>query len=98
MVQLVFNLKPERLLKHPHIVEMRFYCPQTFLYLDFQCRDDVSELNQAFSGLKRALAQELSQWGSSTMVQHEFDLNLKPKRFLLLAQGPSQVNNSTTSV
>ncbi len=23
---------------------MRFYCPQAFLNLDFQCRDDVSEL------------------------------------------------------
>ena len=22
-----------------------FYCPQAFLSLDFQCRDDVSELN-----------------------------------------------------
>ena len=30
--------------KHLHNVETRFYCPQTFLYLDFQCRDDVSEL------------------------------------------------------
>jgi len=29
--------------KHLHNVEMRFYCPQTFLSLDFQCRDDVSE-------------------------------------------------------
>ncbi len=25
-------------------VETRFYCPQAFLSLDFQCRDDVSEL------------------------------------------------------
>ena len=31
-------------LKHLHNVETRFYCPQTFLSLDFQCRDDVSEL------------------------------------------------------
>ncbi len=31
-------------LKHLHNVEPRFYCPQTFLSLDFQCRDDVSEL------------------------------------------------------
>ncbi len=35
-------------LKHLHNVETRFYCPQTFLYLDFQCRDDVSELKQTF--------------------------------------------------
>ncbi len=32
-------------LKHLHNAETRFYCPQTFLSLDFQCRDDVSELN-----------------------------------------------------
>ena len=31
-------------LKPLHSVEMRFYCPQTFLYLDFQFGDDVSEL------------------------------------------------------
>ena len=31
-------------LKHLHNVEMRFHCPQAFLSLDFQCRDDVSEL------------------------------------------------------
>jgi len=31
-------------LKHLHNVETRFYCPQTFLSLDSQCRDDVSEL------------------------------------------------------
>ncbi len=30
-------------LKHLHTVEVRFYCPQTILYLDCQCRDDVSE-------------------------------------------------------
>ena len=30
-------------LKHLHNVETRFYCPQALLYLDFQCRDDVSE-------------------------------------------------------
>ena len=30
-------------LKHLHNVEMRFYRPQAFLSLDFQCRDDVSE-------------------------------------------------------
>ncbi len=27
-------------LKHLHNVEMRFYCPQMFASLDFQCRDD----------------------------------------------------------
>ncbi len=31
-------------LKHVHNVETRFYCPQAFLSLDFQYRDDVSEL------------------------------------------------------
>jgi len=32
------------ILKHLHNVETHFHCPQTFLSLDFQCRDDVSEL------------------------------------------------------
>jgi len=31
-------------LKYHDNVETRFYCPQIFLYLDSQCRDDVSEL------------------------------------------------------
>ncbi len=31
-------------LKHLHNVEARVYCPQTFLSLDFQCRDHFSEL------------------------------------------------------
>jgi len=35
-------------LKHLHNVETHLYCPQTFLYLDFQCRDDVSEWKQTF--------------------------------------------------
>ncbi len=30
-------------LKHLPSVETRFYCPQAFLSLDVQCRDDVSE-------------------------------------------------------
>ncbi len=30
-------------LQHLHNVETRFHRPQTFLYSDFQCRDDVSE-------------------------------------------------------
>jgi hypothetical protein len=30
-------------LKHLYNVETCFYCPQTSLNLDFQCRDDVSE-------------------------------------------------------
>ncbi len=30
--------------QHLPNVETRFACPQTFLYLDFLCRDDVSEL------------------------------------------------------
>jgi len=35
-------------LKHLLKVRTRFYCPQAFLSLDFQCRDDVSELKQTF--------------------------------------------------
>ncbi len=31
-------------LKHLRNVETWFFCPQTFLNLDFQCRDDVCEL------------------------------------------------------
>ncbi len=30
-------------LKHLPNVETRVYCPQAFLSLDFQCRDDVFE-------------------------------------------------------
>lgn len=33
-------------LQHLHNVEKRLYCSQTFLYLNFQCRD--SELNRRF--------------------------------------------------
>ncbi len=32
-------------LKHPHNEETSCYCPQTFLALDFQCRDNVSGYN-----------------------------------------------------
>ncbi len=32
------------LLKHPHNVDTRLYCPQTWLSLDFQCWDDASGL------------------------------------------------------
>ncbi len=39
-------------LKHLHNVEKRLYCPQTFLCLDFQCRDDVYELNRRFGAEK----------------------------------------------
>lgn len=31
-------------INHFHSVELRFYNPQTFLYPDFWCRDDVSDL------------------------------------------------------
>ena len=31
-------------LQHLHNVETQLYSPQTILTLDFQCRDDVSEL------------------------------------------------------
>jgi len=37
------NLKHE--LKHLQNVDTCLYCPQTFLSLDFQCRDDISELD-----------------------------------------------------
>jgi hypothetical protein len=37
-----------RNLKHLHSVETRFYCLQTFLSPDFQCRGDVSEFKQTF--------------------------------------------------
>ena len=35
-------------LQHLRNVETRLYCPQAFLSLDFQCRDDVSEVKQTF--------------------------------------------------
>ncbi len=34
----------QAMLKHLPNVETRFYCPQAFLSLDFQCRDDIFEL------------------------------------------------------
>jgi len=36
-----FNRQVIADLSHLHNVETCFYCPQTFLSLDFQCRDDV---------------------------------------------------------
>jgi len=44
--------------KHLHNVEMRFYCPQMFLRLDFQRVDDISELRKTFHHLKRADSHE----------------------------------------
>ena len=41
--------------KHLHNVETHFYCPQTFLSLEFRCKDDVSGLKIDVSGLRRAL-------------------------------------------
>jgi hypothetical protein len=32
------------LLNHLHNAETCFHCPQTFLYSEIQCRDDVSDL------------------------------------------------------
>ncbi len=37
---------------------LRFYCPQAFLSLDFQCRDDVFE-STGILGLKRAMELNL---------------------------------------
>ena len=31
-------------MKHLHIVETRLFCPQALLSLDFECRNDVSQL------------------------------------------------------
>ena len=39
-------------LQHLRNVETRLYCPQAFLSLDFQCRDDVSEVKQTFRDYK----------------------------------------------
>jgi len=39
-------------LEHLRNVEKRFYCPQTFLSLTFQCRDDVCELKQTLRDRK----------------------------------------------
>ena len=45
--------------KHLHNVETRLDCPQTFLSLDFQCRDDVSELKQTFQDEKELRISKL---------------------------------------
>jgi len=36
--------------KHPPSIKKRCYCPQTFLYLDFQCKDDMSDVKYTFRG------------------------------------------------
>ncbi len=50
---LILKYLDKYVLQHLHNVEMRFYCPQTFLSSDCQCRDEVSDV----SGLKRAQNQ-----------------------------------------
>ncbi len=47
-------------LKHLHNEETRFYCSQTFLYLDFQCRDDASEVNLTF-GIEKSMSSQRLQ-------------------------------------
>ena len=47
-------------LRHFHNVETRFYCPQPFLSVNFQCRDDVSELRQTFWDWKEPLV--IARW------------------------------------
>ena len=42
------SLLPCAYVKHLHNVETSLYRPQTFLSLDFQCRDDISELDRRF--------------------------------------------------
>ena len=37
-----------KVLKHLHSVQARFYCPQTSLSLDVQCRDEISALKETF--------------------------------------------------
>ena len=39
-----YSSQGRTMLKHLHNVETRFYCPQTSLSLDFQCRADISEI------------------------------------------------------
>ncbi len=49
MSQMLFDSQSvPRLLKQLHNADMRFYCPQTFLSLGFQCRDDVPEFKMTF--------------------------------------------------
>ena len=48
-------------LNHVHNVEKRFYCPQTFLSLNLQCRDDVSELK---FGIEKSAAKDPDWPGS----------------------------------
>jgi len=49
---------PDTCLKHLHNVETRFYCSQTFLSLDFQCKDDISECYRRFGIEKSWLIPE----------------------------------------
>ncbi len=41
-------------LKHLHNAETRFYCPQAFLILDVQCKDNVCELKYTHIGIGKA--------------------------------------------
>ena len=44
-------------LKHLHNVETRYYCSQTFLSLDYQCRDDISETKYMFWDRKEPIVR-----------------------------------------
>jgi len=44
VLNLLATLQAQAELKHIYNVEPHFFCPQTFLSLDFQSSNDVSEL------------------------------------------------------
>jgi hypothetical protein len=45
-------------LQHLPNVKTCFYCPQTFMSLAFQCRDDISKQNRQSGFEKRCLASQ----------------------------------------
>ena len=54
---------------HLSNVERRFYCPQAFPSLDFQCRDDISEFKIDGLGSRRSVKTFRSPDHKSLMVR-----------------------------
>ena len=57
-------------LEHLHSVETHFYCPQTFLSLDSQCRDEVSELKLRRIGIEKSCAATIKTHSACTLLCH----------------------------
>ena len=78
----------------PHLpsVETRFHCPQAFLTVSFQCRDDVDKFNADVLGFTRAFA-EAGNGVSQLTVALVAILDVLPQ--LLLGQGVALAGHMT---